>query len=75
LVGTGTGGPGPPSRSVIEKLNREIIEWSQTADAKERLASQGAEPRTSSPEEFAAYLKSEIAKYARVVKEAGLQPE
>jgi len=75
VVWYGIEAPARTSRSIIDKLNREIIAWSQSAEAKERLANQGAEPRTSSPEEFAAYLKSEIAKYARVVKEAGLQPE
>ena len=75
VVWYGIEAPARTPRSVIDKLNREIGAWSQMAETRERLASLGAEPRTTSPEEFASYLKSEIAKYARVVKDAGLQPE
>ena len=67
--------PARTPRAIIEKLNREIVQCMQSADMRERLAAQGAEQRTGSPAEFAAYLDAEIAKYARLVKELGLQPE
>jgi len=44
-------------------------------DLRQRLASQGAEPLTSSPDEFAAYLRAEIDKWAKVVKVAGMKPD
>ena len=62
-------------RAVMEKLNREIVHSMQNPDMRARLAAQGAEPRTSTPEEFAAFLKSEISKYARLAKEMGVKPE
>jgi len=41
----------------------------------ERLAADGAEPVGSTPEEFAAFIKSEIDKWARVANAAGIRPE
>ena len=42
---------------------------------RERLASQGAEPVGDTPEQFAAYIKSEIARWAVVVKASGAKAE
>jgi tripartite-type tricarboxylate transporter receptor subunit TctC len=67
--------PARTPRPAIDKLNRELAQAMQTPEMRERLQAQGAEPRTSSPEEFAAYLQAEIAKYARVAKEMGAQIE
>ena len=67
--------PAHTPRAVIEKLNREIVQSMQGADMRARLAAQGAESRTSTPAEFAAFLKSEISKYARLAKEMGVKPE
>lgn len=44
-------------------------------DVKRRLSADGAEPVGSTPDEFAAYLRSETAKWAEVVKNAGIRPE
>jgi len=41
---------------------------------KKRLAEQGADPVGSTPEEYEAFVRSEITKWLRVVKEAGIQP-
>jgi tripartite-type tricarboxylate transporter receptor subunit TctC len=67
--------PARTPRAVIEKLNREIVQSMQGADMRARLTAQGAESRTSTPAEFAAFLKSEISKYARLAKEMGVKPE
>ena len=42
---------------------------------RERLGAQGFEPIGNSPAEFAAYIKSEIAKWGRVIREAGIKAE
>jgi tripartite-type tricarboxylate transporter receptor subunit TctC len=63
--------PARTPRDVIMKLNFEIVKALQLAEVKERLASQGFETITSTPEEFAAYLKSEIVKWAKIVKASG----
>jgi tripartite-type tricarboxylate transporter receptor subunit TctC len=48
---------------------------SEHADIVERLSGQGAEPVGSTPEEFAAYIKSESVKWAKVVRESGAKAE
>ena len=42
---------------------------------REKLADQGFEPVGDSPQEFAAYIKSEIAKWGKVIRDAGIRPE
>ena len=67
--------PAGTPRDVITKLNAEIIKAVEAPDVRERLAGQGFEVRTSTPEKLGAYIKSEIAKWAPVVKESGAKPE
>ena len=67
--------PARTPRAVVVRLNREIVQSLQSAEMRERLAVQGAESRAGTPAEFAAYLKSEIGKYARLAREMGVQPE
>jgi tripartite-type tricarboxylate transporter receptor subunit TctC len=63
--------PAGTPREIVNKLNAEIVKILQTQDVKERLNSQGFEIRTSTPEQFGAYLKSEIVKWAKIVKDSG----
>lgn len=44
-------------------------------DVRERMQNQGMDPTTNTPEEFSAYLRSEILKWAEVVKASGAKPE
>jgi tripartite-type tricarboxylate transporter receptor subunit TctC len=67
--------PAGTPREAITKLNAEIIKAVEAPDVRERLAGQGFEVRTSTPEQLGAYIKSEIAKWAPVVKESGAKPE
>jgi tripartite-type tricarboxylate transporter receptor subunit TctC len=67
--------PANVPRPARETLNREIVQVVQSSDVRGRLAAQGTEPRTSTPAEFAVFLKAEIAKYARLTREMGVQPE
>jgi tripartite-type tricarboxylate transporter receptor subunit TctC len=67
--------PSQTPRAVVEMLNREIVRIVQSPGVRKNLLSQGAEPRPSTPDEFAAHLKAEIAKYARLAKEIGGQIE
>jgi tripartite-type tricarboxylate transporter receptor subunit TctC len=60
---------------VIERLNREIIAAVSSKDTAETLDKNGAEPLTSTPAELAAMIKDGVAKYAKVVKDAGVKPE
>jgi tripartite-type tricarboxylate transporter receptor subunit TctC len=63
----------PPA--VISRLNKEIIDAVALPDVRELLASQGAEPRTSSPQEFMDYIKAQTGFYSRIVAAAGIKPE
>lgn len=63
--------PGP----VIDKLFRETARALQSPDVRERLSREGAEPVASSPAEFGAYVRSEFAKYAKLVKDTGIKPD
>jgi tripartite-type tricarboxylate transporter receptor subunit TctC len=46
-----------------------------SAEYKDRLAAMDMQPETSTPQELAGYLKSDLAKWAKVVKESGIKPE
>jgi tripartite-type tricarboxylate transporter receptor subunit TctC len=67
--------PAGAQREIIAKLNREIVAILHLPDVVERLESQGAEPVGSTPEEFAAYIRSETAKWAKVVRDSGAKAE
>ncbi len=60
---------------IINRLHKETIEIVNLPDVRERLAADSADIVGSSQEQFAAFLKAEIAKWAKVVKAAGIQPE
>lgn len=56
---------------IIEKLNTEVVKILRMPDIKQYLFNQGLDPAPTTPAEFAAYVKSEIAKWARIVRNAG----
>jgi len=60
---------------VVTTLNREIVKAMQSQDVQAAMVKLGAEPLTSTPQEFAAYITSERAKWADVVRKAGIKPE
>ena len=63
----------PPA--VLAQLQREIGEAVGSSDYKERLLAIEMQPQASSSQELAQYLKSDLAKWARVVKDAGIKTE
>jgi tripartite-type tricarboxylate transporter receptor subunit TctC len=67
--------PAGTPQEIIARLNSETNTAMRAPDMKERLAAEGADPMASSAAEFAALLKTEIAKWARVVKQAGIAAE
>jgi tripartite-type tricarboxylate transporter receptor subunit TctC len=67
--------PAGASAAIIARLNREIVAILHLPDVVERLSGQGAEAVGSTPEEFAAYIKSETVKWAKVVRESGAKAE
>jgi tripartite-type tricarboxylate transporter receptor subunit TctC len=67
--------PAKTPREIIARLNRETNALVRAAEIRERLARDGAEAVGTTPEEFAAYIQAETAKWAKVIKAAGIQPE
>ena len=69
LVPAGT----PPA--IITRLNQAIVKALAIPDVKERIIGLGADPVGSSPEEFAAFIKKELATWSKVIKEVGITIE
>lgn len=67
--------PAGTPAAVILRLNREIVRIFGQPDVQERLAAQGGEAETGTPEKFADYLRAEIKKWAKVVTSSGAQVE
>ncbi len=63
--------PAGTPKDVIAKWNAEVTRILSSTDMRERLTAQGAEPAPNTPEQFAAFIQSEIPKYARIVKISG----
>ncbi|HEU0290210.1 MAG TPA: tripartite tricarboxylate transporter substrate binding protein [Burkholderiales bacterium] len=66
---------GATPKDVIAKLNQDIGRLLNTSDMRSRLATEGAEAGGGSPEEFGAYFRAEIDKWAKVIKAAGIRLE
>lgn len=66
--------PGTP-REVVMRLSSEIQKAIQASDLRERFTTMGLEPRAMSPEEMGAFLKSEQARYADIIKSANIKIE
>ena len=60
---------------IIARLNREIVQYINGADAKERILKAGAEVAGGTPAEFAATIKSDMARMGKVIKDAGIRDE
>ncbi len=67
--------PARTPKPVIARLHAEIAKIAQSPKMKSRLAGQGLELVGNSPEEFDAHIRSEIAKWEKVLRAAGIRPE
>ena len=63
--------PAGVSRDIVTRLHGETVKAMNTSEMKDRLASQGAAVMTNTPEQFAAFIKSEIGKWGQIVKASG----
>jgi tripartite-type tricarboxylate transporter receptor subunit TctC len=67
--------PAGTPREMILKLNHEIGRIMNLPESRERLAQEGTEIRTGTPEQFDAFFRAEIEKWAKVIRQIGLQPQ
>jgi tripartite-type tricarboxylate transporter receptor subunit TctC len=67
--------PARTAKTVIDRLNLEIVKAVQLPDVRERLMGEGAEPVGGSPAEFSAHIKRELARWAQVIKQAKIKPD
>jgi tripartite-type tricarboxylate transporter receptor subunit TctC len=64
---------GTPS-DIVNRLNAEVVAGLKSPDLNERLTREGADPVGNSPAEFSKYMQSEIDKWRKVIRAAGIQP-
>ena len=67
--------PKATPRAIVTKLNRETVAIVNQPEVKQHLLAEGAEPVGNTPEEFGEFIKSEIAKWGKVIRAAGLRTE
>ena len=67
--------PSGTSKEIVAKLNVEVVKALAAPDVKKRLIEAGIVATSSSPEGFTSYVKAEAAKWAKVIKEAGITVE
>lgn len=60
-------------KPVVAKLNQEVLRILGLPDVKERLLALGAEPTPTTPEQFDAHVRSEVAKFTKIVREANIK--
>jgi len=62
-------------RDIVQRLNTAIVDTLKQKDIIDRMLKDGAVPTPTSPEEFSAYMKSELRKWGEVVKIANVKSE
>ena len=67
--------PANTPAAIHKRIHEEVVKLLRSAELKEQLIAQGAEPVGSTPEQFAAFMKSETAKWARVIREANIRKD
>jgi tripartite-type tricarboxylate transporter receptor subunit TctC len=67
--------PARTPKPIVDRLHLEIVKALHSPEVERRLLTEGSEVGGGSPEAFAAYIRNEIAKWTRVVKEAGIKVE
>jgi tripartite-type tricarboxylate transporter receptor subunit TctC len=72
---SGVFAPAKTPAAIIRRLNQDIVSFLNTAETKERFLNSGVEVVGGGPEEFAAKIKSEVARMGKVIKDAGIREE
>jgi tripartite-type tricarboxylate transporter receptor subunit TctC len=67
--------PAGTPKEIVDRLHREIVKAVALPDVKERFDTLGFDPIANTPDEFAARIKQEIARWAKVIREANIQTQ
>ena len=68
-------GPAGIAQLIVSRQHTDLVRALQQKDVRDRFAALGVEARHSTPEEFAALIKSEIERWGKVIKQAGIRVE
>jgi tripartite-type tricarboxylate transporter receptor subunit TctC len=71
----GIAAPARTPEAILDKINAEIAKFMATADVKERLAGLGVTPAPDSRAHFTAFVRSEIAKWGKLIRDAGVKAD
>jgi tripartite-type tricarboxylate transporter receptor subunit TctC len=71
----GLAGPAGMATGIVDKLNAAVVRIVKEPAMQKFLLEQGAEPRTGPPQQFAAYIRDEVDKWSKVVRDSGAQVE
>jgi tripartite-type tricarboxylate transporter receptor subunit TctC len=66
--------PAGTPRAIVDRLNAEVRKALSTAAVRDQFASQGLDAGGSTPQEFGTYLRSEVARWGKVIKASGATP-
>jgi tripartite-type tricarboxylate transporter receptor subunit TctC len=72
VVWQGLLAPANTPGAIVTRINREVVKILDMPDTRARLAAQGLEPVGGTPEQFATYIASEVAKWSKVIRHAGI---
>jgi tripartite-type tricarboxylate transporter receptor subunit TctC len=67
--------PAGTSRAIIRRVNSEVKRILALPETRERLSAEGADVASSTPEEFSAYIKTEMTKWSKVVNMSGARAD
>lgn len=67
--------PARTPQPIVQRLNAELLKALQSAEVREKLAQQGAEPLGSTPAEYGAYVRKEIERWGKLVQQSGVKAE
>jgi len=71
----GVMGPANMPRDVLDRLNGAVVKAIAQKDLQDKFVAGGSEPESSTPEQFAQLIRDDVAKFARIVKAAGIVPQ
>jgi len=68
-------GPGGMPRALVQQMNADLVKAVSSPETAKRLMDAGIEPSSSTADQFSAFAKAEVVRWAKVIKEAGIAAE